>query len=84
MARKATTFLTASVETQPMTVRISADLKEQLRMLEERLANEAPHLAFDRAQVVESALHFAVQAALAELNGRAAPNRGPASNGQLR
>jgi hypothetical protein len=70
MPRKAASFLTTSVETQPMTVRISTALKEHLRLLEERIAKEAPQLAFDRAQVVQAALEHAVEAANLELDRR--------------
>jgi hypothetical protein len=75
MVRKVESFLTASVETQPFTVRIDMALREQLRLLDERIAKEAPRLAFDRAQVVQAALERAVETANAELDALAGSRR---------
>jgi hypothetical protein len=71
MARKAPSLLTANVETQPFTVRIDMTLRDKLRHLDERIAKEAPKLAFDRAQVVQAALERALEAANAELDALA-------------
>ena len=71
MARKAPSLLTANVETQPFTVRIDMALRDKLRHLDERIAKEAPRLAFDRAQVVQAALERAVETANAELDALA-------------
>jgi hypothetical protein len=77
MARKNGSVLMASVETQPLTVRIDSTLKERMRLLDERIAAEAPRLAFDRAQVVQAALEVAVGAANAELDALASRRPAP-------
>jgi len=66
--RRTESFLTATVETQPFTVRIDTRLRDNLKLLDERIAKEAPRLAFDRAQVVQAALERAVETANAELD----------------
>ena len=66
--RKTESFLTATVETQPLTVRIDSTLRDRLKTLDERIAREAPRMAFDRAQVVQAALERAVEIANAELD----------------
>ena len=66
--RKTESFLTATVETQPLTVRIDSTLRDRLKSLDERIAKEAPRLAFDRAQVVQAALERAVETANSELD----------------
>jgi hypothetical protein len=68
MARKTPSLLTANVETQPFTVRIDMALRDKLKLLDARIAKEAPRLAFDRAQVVQGALERAVETANAELD----------------
>jgi hypothetical protein len=69
--RRTESFLTATVETQPLTVRIDSTLRDRLKLLDERIAKEAPRLAFDRAQVVQAALERAVETANAELDSLA-------------
>jgi hypothetical protein len=66
--RRTESFLTATVETQPLTVRIDSALRDRLKLLDERIAKEAPRLAFDRAQVVQAALERAVETANEELD----------------
>jgi hypothetical protein len=69
--RRTESFLTATVETQPLTVRIDSALRDRLKLLDERIAKEAPRLAFDRAQVVQAALERAVETANEELDALA-------------
>lgn len=51
------------------TIRIDAELDDEITRFEERLAAEAPRCVFDRAHIIEDALRDALEQARAELAG---------------
>lgn len=54
------------------TIRIDADLDDEIARFEERLKTEAPRCVFDRAHIIEEALRDALDLARAELAGMSA------------
>jgi hypothetical protein len=49
------------------TIRIDAELEDEITLFEQRLKNEAPRFVFDRNRIVEDALREALDQARVEL-----------------
>jgi hypothetical protein len=69
MGRRAAGGLVAKPEPETLKVQIARDLVEQMAILDQRIAKEAPAMQFDRSAVVEDALRAAVRKANQTLDG---------------